>query len=109
MLYDPKWEQQTKAKPFSREHVIAWLEAQDPRATYCYTDNGHCLIARYLTFLGHKNVSVGPMGYYDTDQTGERRGGFGNERAPGFLHRAAINQPHTFGAALERVRRAAIK
>lgn len=106
MLYDPKWEKpQTKVEPFSLAHVIDWLETQDPAATYCYSDNGHCLIARYLTFLGHNEVSVGPMGYYDTDRTGGRKGGFGAAQAPGFLHQVAINLPHTFGGALNRARK----
>lgn len=28
MLYDPKWEQQTKTDPYSLDNLIAWLEQQ---------------------------------------------------------------------------------
>ncbi len=111
MLYDPKWEKQTKAEPFTRAHVIAWLEAHEPTETYCYIDNGRCLIAQYLTFLGHKEISVGALGYYDSDRTGKRRVGdmFGAARVPKFLHQAAVNRPYNFGAALERARAVAAR
>ena len=106
MLYDPKWEQKTKAEPFSKAHVIAWLETMPADGAYCYTDGGHCLIAQYLTYLGHTNVSVGPLGYYDSDQTEKSATPhiYGNGLAPKFLHRAASTGNYKFGEALERVR-----
>ena len=100
MLYDPKWEKPTKAKPFSRAHVIAWLETKNPTEAYCYIDNGHCLIGQYLELLGHTKISVSGGGRFTTAK--------GTGKAPRFLYDAAIGYDdakcnRTFGGALRRV------
>ena len=48
MLYDPKWEQQTKANPFSLENLIAWLEKQPADAEYEFCQWENCLLAQWL-------------------------------------------------------------
>lgn len=55
MLYDPKWDKETKADPFSLESLIAWLEKQPAETTYNYCDATACLIAKYLQAMGVKN------------------------------------------------------
>lgn len=62
MLYDPKWEQQTKADPFKIETLIAWLEKQPAEETYCYMSTGHCLLAQYFVSLGFQDATVGGRG-----------------------------------------------
>jgi len=103
MLYDPKWDADTKADPFSLASLIAWLEKQPPGKTYCYTSNGKCMIARYLINLGHKDVHVGGSGKWRSD-----RGRDSWEIAA----KIAIGswpdvEQWTFGAALERARKVA--
>lgn len=100
MLNNPQWQktlETARAVEFSREHVIAWLETQPADGAYCYTDTGECLIAKYLTFLGHTRVSVGALGCYNSDR-------ISRTQAPRFLYEAAVQSPRTFGAALDRVR-----
>jgi hypothetical protein len=60
MLYDPKWEQQTKADPLKIETLIAWLEKQRPSARYNYECTGRCLLALYFQDMGFTNICVGP-------------------------------------------------
>lgn len=100
MLYDPKWGQETKVEPFTPAHVIAWLEQHPMDETYCYINDGRCLIAGYLKYLGYANVHVGAFGYWSSaaDES------YSSHQAPEWLHRAALDKPWTFGAALERVR-----
>lgn len=101
MLYDPKWEKTTKAKPFSKKHVMAWLKSKPSDESYCYTDNGRCLIAQYLSYLGHTGIYVGSGGNYYTRQI---RSG----QAPDWLWWASIaggiHTHWTFGGALKRIR-----
>lgn len=52
MLYDPKWEVQTKADPLSLDALIAWLEKQPANKPYDYCDYGGCVLAQWITSLG---------------------------------------------------------
>lgn len=108
MLYDPKWE--VKTDPMSLTILIAWLEMQQADAKYCYEDNGACLLSRYFTAHGIKNicmytdgfihgpkpvVNVGlPKAVHDPSFT----------RIPQVFNQIAIGGPRTFGAALARAR-----
>jgi hypothetical protein len=104
MLYDPKWEKQTetKADPFALGTLIAWLEKQPASETYCYENTGGCLMHKYFTDCGLKDVSVGGTCFshsmnfrkIDVDMSYE-------------FSDVAASRPHTFGAALERARAAA--
>jgi hypothetical protein len=97
MLYDPKWEQKTKADPFSLDSLIAWLEQQPAENRYCYADNGKCLLGRYFTAKGFKAVNVWSSGVsYQGGDAG----------LPPHFNDIAVYTPHTFGAALERARAA---
>lgn len=92
MLYDPKWEQKTK-KP-SLAGMVAWLETQDPQKAYMWYGCEPCLIEQYCYSLGLSKADI-----------------YGQGR-PNLYDRLVTNQciargePHTFGAALERARKA---
>ena len=104
MLYDPKWEVQTKADPLTLPALIAWLEQQPTRRTYCYASVGNCLLHQYFRAAGFPMAAghgVGGTHWNLADEPSNCRPlpeGFGE---------VALGQPHTFGAALERARAAA--
>jgi hypothetical protein len=102
MLYDPKWEQQTKTDPWSMASFIAWLEQKPADEKYCYVETGRCLIAQYLLHLGHEFVSVGPGGRYSLSLPIQD-----DHQAPKPIWQVAICEPWTFGAALKRARKVA--
>lgn len=92
MLYDPKWEIEVKADPFSLESLIAWLEKQPTAKEYDFCDcNGRCLLDQYAAAMGLKNES-GLYVRLDAAFDG----------AAGFY--IAVGFPRTFGAALDRAR-----
>ena len=96
MLYDPKWEQQTKADPFTLHSLIAWLEKQPANEAYCYL-SGHCLFDQYFEGIGMPVDGVG--GTYIRFKSNPRL------KVPlGILQNIPMYTPHTFGAALERAR-----
>ena len=97
-MFDPKTYVETPkiikpADPFTLEALIAWLETKEPEEMYCYTSNGHCLIAQYLE---HHNIPfegvVGDGYYYDKN--------LNRHKTP--FHQIAVTKPRTFGAALQR-------
>lgn len=91
MPYDKRWDRQTKADPFSLEGLIAWLEKQPADKTYNFSNcQGLCLLSQYLTASGKKwGFDYGPL----------------IEKAPA-VEPVAMTEPWTFGAALERARKA---
>jgi hypothetical protein len=100
MLYDPKWEQKTKADPFALESLIAWLEKQPSQRAYDYDCNGHCLLAQYFTAAGFRGVNMGTREFDHGDHYENE------EKLPADWNRIAIDHPRTFGAALERAKTA---
>lgn len=102
MLYDPKWEVQTKPDVFSLENLIAWLEKQPTTAVYNYVDcGGRCLFGQYMAAHGFPWKMVIGMNILDT-------GGDDGFRFKQFVYdRIATQKPWTFGAALERARHVA--
>lgn len=84
MLYDPKWETETKAKP-SLAGLIAWLETKNPRARYQWHRN--CVIHQYLDAMGFEYSSDSYFALEGEDAI-------------------ALQRPHTFGALAERARAA---
>lgn len=101
MLFNPKWNVQnkTKLKPWTKAHVLAWLRTKPADGTYCYTDNGACLIAQYLTYLGYHRPYVSGGGEYYVDST--------KAIAPYWFWAASIGPSNredwTFGAAIQRI------
>lgn len=93
MLYDPKWEVEVKADPFSLPSLIAWLETMPADKDYCPGMLNHCLLAQWAQAMGEEDIS-------------QRSWDLGNLRP--FSVIAAIDGPahhlRTFGAALERAR-----
>lgn len=100
MLYDPKWEVETRApaEVWSLPRLVAWLEKQPADVEYCYTSSGHCLIAQYLSNCGWKQPLVG--GWVVCDWQGDQI----DRALPPKFKRISQNEPRTFGAALERAR-----
>jgi hypothetical protein len=93
MLYDPKWEKQTKTDIYTLGSMIAWLEKQPARTEYCYADSRTCLIAQYLEDHGVADSNL------LSSQIAERFG-------PWAVY-VAVHEPMNFGGALERARRLA--
>jgi hypothetical protein len=100
MLYDPKWEAETnKPELWTPRHLIAWLETMPPEKEYCYTSNGHCLLAQYLMAHGWPKPALDSI-YADDLTTRARR------KLPEHFNDIAIWHPQTFGGALARARAA---
>lgn len=110
MLYDPKWEQQTKADPFKLETLIAWLEKQPEGAIYNYNCNGHCLLAQYFTAQGFKHVHMYTTGFFHGQPVPgwmgepEARAHGCHTPMPATFDKVASWGDRTFGAALDRAR-----
>jgi hypothetical protein len=98
MLYDPKWKApaEAPAKPQpSVQGFIAWLETKNPRGRYEYWNcQGHCLIGQYVNAIGLR---------WDRDSGPGRDWWYSHPDAEPLLDVSA-EEPHTFGAALKRVR-----
>jgi hypothetical protein len=101
MLYDKRWDQQTKADPFLLESLIAWLEKQPVRKRYCYLDHGRCLLGQYFAAHGFNDVHVigryHPHGAHFIAREG-------THAYPGEWDNLASAFPRTFGGALKRAR-----
>ena len=99
MLFDKRWDKpEVKVHSFSLVGLVAWLETKNPDETYEWAGCTPCLIEQYGTFAGVKNVfaPIDPGNY---------------ETTPYYVlstsnHQLAAQKPHTFGAALERTRKA---
>lgn len=96
MLYDPKWEVQTKADPFQLGTLIAWLEKQPANETYCYMSHGQCLLAQYFRAMG---FDVGRIGGFSVILDGEKI------FLPQDFSNIPLFEPRTFGGALARARK----
>lgn len=98
MLYNRKWDISTKADPFSLESLIAWLEKQPAEKRYNWDLAESCLLGQWCASTGLHGLDARDksleLGQWDN----------GNEVfaeiALGDLSRC------TFGAALERARKA---
>lgn len=93
MLYDPKWEAQTKPDTFDLEGLISWLETQPPTMSYnydCY--DGRCLLGLYSIAVTGTNRT---KEIYDENAMKFNLGV--NER--GFI---CASRPRTLGGGLER-------
>lgn len=98
MLYDPKWE--VKADPFKLETLIAWLETQNPRTEYDYTNPQDCVLCRYFTAQGFKGVNVAQNLLW-------HEGAAGHTKFPEAMWNVAYcdRDPGTYGAVLKRARK----
>lgn len=97
MLYDKRWDNpEVKADPFSLESLIAWLEKQPAKRTYCYLDNGACLLGQYYLDRGFAAVHVGGM---SVTLNGHQ------QEMPDDFSDIPVGHPRTFGGALRRARR----
>jgi len=95
MLYDPKWQNETKADPYTLQGFIAWLEQQPADEHYNYYDICGCVAHQYLVSTGAR----GADGFSEDNHTlGDV---FSNLHE---YHFVAGAYPWTFGAALERAR-----
>jgi hypothetical protein len=94
MLYDKRWDQETKTKTPSLDGLIAWLETKDPSEKYDWGNcDGACLVHQYLTSCGIRQRDWSSF-YFKTQSP------LGDDQ-PTCI---AFQSPHTFGAALSRAR-----
>jgi len=98
MLYDPKWEVQTKPRVCSLEALVAWLEKMPASRKYNYMDcEGRCLYGQYMASHG---IPWKESGASSKEYGTPERDAF---CAFVYLHIADC-EPWTFGAALTRAR-----
>jgi len=97
MLYDPKWEVQTKPDVFSLESLIAWLETMPADKKYDWAFAESCLLGQWCAANGLAG-----------DELFEKSIELGNFAAAPAIANAALGKLNecTFGAALERARKA---
>jgi hypothetical protein len=89
MLYDKRWEKpEVKADPKKIETLIEWLEKQPTNEQYCPSDMRNCLMAQYGAAHGMKGWDN--LTWVDLMWMG--------------FHNIVIEEPHTFGGALERAK-----
>jgi hypothetical protein len=102
MLFDPKWEVQTKPDVFSLENLIAWLEKRPAHLDYDFYCSGQCLIGQWMRSID-PGVSEPPFSgsfVYIVD---------GKEiDLEDRYSDLAVSEPWTFGAALDRARKALV-
>lgn len=102
MLYNKAWDKtEIKADPFALDSLIAWLEKQPADGIYCYTDHGRCLLGQYFSAMGYEKPYIYSDGLFEHGESAIRH------RYPGGFNTIALESPRTFGAALERARKAA--
>lgn len=89
MLHNPQWERN------SLLGLIAWLETQEPQRSYRFTCSGDCLVARYGGAVGIRRDEYSPELHKIYSGTDPLRIGIGMS-----------GDDQTYGAALERARRA---
>ena len=83
---------------FSLENLASWLEKQDPKKEYDYTNAHECVMTQYFEAFRIEKTgafSYGPITLLENAYLGERETVWGN---------IAVKRPQTFGAALERTR-----
>jgi hypothetical protein len=99
MLYDPKWEIEIKADPFSLDSLIAWLEKQPANETYAWHCQGQCMLGQWLKYIDPRSGEA----------DGDSFQYFVNGEVHDFNKYAdiAMHGDANFGAALERARAAA--
>lgn len=97
MLFNPKWEQETKADPFTLESLIAWLEKQPANGEYEFISHMKCALAQWLRSIDPEAESSHMKSSYCYDVDGASHDFESFKDIVGTL-------PYTFGAALERAR-----
>ena len=100
MLYDPKWEVETKPDVFSLENLVAWAEKQPAEKEYdfCCTQ---CYLGQYFEAHGYQVAMLGTDNVTFVDRGKARR-----VDLPPHFNAIAQDEPRTFGAALSRARKA---
>lgn len=94
----------TKQDIFNLERLRAWLVLQPADKTYCYTSNGHCLISTYLADQYGHPVSCDPTDFRVWGGSGPYIGDLiKHGRVDSTVNAIACREPHTYGAALERL------
>ena len=53
-----------RPKPYTSEQFKAWVDQQDPDASYNYMDNFNCAFAQFLKSMGETEVNVDGFRYY---------------------------------------------
>jgi len=100
MPFDSKDFVETKPDVFSLEGLIAWLETQDPATRYDYGDVVLCALGQYTLAQGGSIIG-GVRGYVIGEQSIPCTFSDG---LPDRLWKTVSENPHTYGAALERAR-----
>lgn len=104
MLYDPNWQKsEVKADPLTLEALIAWLEKQPRGARYDYFEGDHCLLGQWARSIDPQMKSLAKhIGYSHCYVYASAT----QEIDLRDFDEIAINEPTTFGAALDCARAA---
>ena len=102
MLFNTAWQKKSvEVQPqpdlLSTDSLMAWLEQQPAGEAYAYRDPHRCLLARYFESHGKVGLCIGT--YHIHNLNGE----WMTPLSPEF-YLAVTPAPHTYGAALSRLR-----
>ena len=102
MLFNVAWlkkpvEVQSQSDLLSTASLVAWLEKQPASATYDYSHPHACLLAKYFRAHGETH-RIGEY-HIHGGQYGE-----GGTKIPLAFYEAVTYPPHTYGAALNRLK-----
>lgn len=95
MLFDPKWEAQTKPDVFSLAGFIAWLENQPAEKRYNWYDIHACVVCQYLDAQGVEKIGGPVDGAHELDSVFKDIEQY---------WRVAGAAPFSFGAVLKRAK-----
>lgn len=87
-----------KKPDWNVKKFIAWLRKKPANKEYRYSDIGNCLLCQYLRSQGFRKLTADPWTIYTPTQV---------FAIPRHLNKVAVDDPMTFGGALERAKKIA--
>lgn len=104
MLFNIAWNKTPEVKPMdemlSTANLVAWLEKQPAGESYLYSNPYYCLLGKYFRANGELGLRIGERRIH-----GGRYGdGSCATNIPPAFYQAVTPRPHTYGAALSRLK-----
>jgi hypothetical protein len=95
MLYNKAWD--AKTAPLTLAHFIQWLESKDPNEAYEASHANNCALAQWVK-------SIDPAAHQERGRLSYCYNVNGKVIDLAYYNLIVLEQPHRFGAALERAR-----